>query len=151
MLYIIPIFIVIIDQITKFLAVRYLKGQTAINIIDNFIKFEYVENYGAAFGILQEKKIFFIIVTLIVLIAIIFFVTKYFYALSRLMKIALAMLSGGAVGNFIDRVRLGYVLDFISLKLPGNYKFPVFNIADSFIVISTVLIVALILFDKYES
>lgn len=61
------------------------------------------------------------------------------------------MLIGGATGNLIDRIRFGYVVDFISFKLKGYYNFPVFNIADTFIVISTFLIVFIILFDKVES
>ena len=66
------------------------------------------------------------------------------------MKVALTMLLAGAVGNFIDRVRLGYVIDFIHVNFGKFYDFPVFNIADSFIVISTILIVYMVLLNKYE-
>ncbi len=61
------------------------------------------------------------------------------------------MLLGGAIGNFIDRIRLGYVVDFLSFKLGKNYNFPVFNVADIFIVLGTILVMGLILLDKYEN
>ncbi|NLY77332.1 MAG: signal peptidase II [Tissierellia bacterium] len=150
MLFAIPIIIILIDQITKFLAVGHLQGKEPIVIIDNFLRFHYVENYGAAFGMLNNKRVFFIIVTTIVIISIIFFLFRYYSGLSIRIKIALAMLLGGAIGNLIDRVRLGYVIDFISVRLPGGYHFPVFNIADSFIVISTSLIMIIILTSELE-
>ena len=67
------------------------------------------------------------------------------------MQIALAMLLGGSIGNLIDRVRLGYVIDFISTKIGKGYDFPVFNVADMFIVISTLLIVIMVLLNRYEA
>lgn len=150
LLFILPVFIILADQITKFLAVRYLKGKGPFVIIKNFLQLYYVENYGAAFGILNEKRVFFIVITLIVVVAIIFFITRYSNVLSKSLKIALVVLLGGAIGNLIDRIRLGYVIDFISFKLPGGYNFPVFNIADSFIVISTIFIMIFILSSELE-
>ena len=70
--------------------------------------------------------------------------------MTSLTRISLAMLIGGAVGNFIDRARFGYVVDFISIKLINRYDFPVFNIADICVVVSTIFIVYLVLFDKLE-
>ena len=150
MLFTIPIFIIIVDQITKFLAFKHLKGNEAIVIIDNFLRLFYVENYGAAFGMLKDKRVFFIIVTLIVIFAVAFFMIKYSNILGKPVRIALLMLLGGAVGNLIDRIRVGYVIDFISVKLPGGYDFPVFNVADSFIVIGTILIMIFILTNELE-
>ena len=120
------------------------------SIIKDFLQLEYVENFGAAFGILQNRKIFFIIITLAVIITVIFYLKRNYYYINRPMKVALTMLLAGAVGNFIDRVRLGYVIDFIHVNFGKFYDFPVFNIADSFIVISTILIVYMVLFNKYE-
>jgi len=150
LLFTIPIFIIIVDQITKFLAFKHLKGNEAIVIIDNFLRLFYVENYGAAFGMLKDKRVFFIIVTLIVIFAVAFFMIKYSNILGKPVRIALLMLLGGAVGNLIDRIRVGYVIDFISVKLPGGYDFPVFNVADSFIVIGTILIMIFILTNELE-
>ncbi len=150
MLYIIMPIILALDQFTKFMATKYLKDKPSVSVIDNILKFMYVENYGAAFGMLQNKKIFFIIITLLVFIIIIAFLFNKYNQINNLMRIALIMFLGGALGNFIDRIRLGYVIDFISIKIGKNYNFPVFNIADSFIVVATVLIIYMVIFNKYE-
>lgn len=151
MIFILPVIIILLDQITKIMAINYLKISAPYIIIDNFFQLNYVENYGAAFGILQNKKIFFIIITLAVILAITIFLVKNYYQMNTFMRIGLGMLLGGAIGNFIDRVRLGYVVDFISFRLINRYDFPVFNIADVFIVVGTGLILLLVLFDKYEA
>ena len=149
-IFILPIVIVILDQISKFAAIKYLKNQKPYIIIDNFFQLHYVENRGAAFGILQHRRTFFIIITLVFIIFLTFYLIKYYHHLSKLSKIAFGMLIGGAAGNLIDRIRFGYVVDFISFKLINRYDFPVFNIADICIVISTILIVFMVLFDEFE-
>ncbi|NMA87246.1 MAG: signal peptidase II [Tissierellia bacterium] len=146
----IVLLIVVLDQISKFAAVKYLKGQKPYTIIKNFFQFEYVENYGAAFGILQNRKIFFIITTTLVIVAITITFVRYSNKFNKPMNIALSMLLGGAIGNFIDRIRLSYVIDFISVRFGNGYDFPVFNIADMFIVIGTFLIAIMVTFDIYE-
>src|SRR5699024_1884588 len=148
--YVIAVMILIFDQITKYLAVKHLKGKDVITIIDNMLEFSYVENYGAAFGILQNRKYFFIFMTSLVIVAIFVILVNNYNYLNKTMKVALAMLVGGSLGNLIDRIRLGYVIDFISVKFGNSYNFPVFNIADSFIVIATILIVYMVIFNKYE-
>ena len=151
MIFILTAIIVILDQISKLAAIKYLKGNSAYVIIENFLQFTYVENYGAAFGILQNKRTLFIIITLIVVFGLTIFLAKSYHYVTFTGRIALALFLGGAIGNFIDRIRLGYVVDFISVRLLNKYDFPVFNIADIFIVIGTILIVILVLFDKYEA
>lgn len=150
MLFLITFLIIVLDQISKHMAVKYLKGKSSYIIIKNFFHLHYVENFGAAFGILQNKKAFFIIITSIVIIGITFFLVRNSHSLNKWMKIALAMLMGGAIGNLIDRIRLSYVIDFISIKFGRFYDFPVFNIADIFIVIGTFLIMIMIGFNKHE-
>ena len=150
MLYGIFILILILDQLSKYIVVKYLKAESPVVIIKNFLQFHYVENYGAAFGILQNQKIFFLIMTFIVILIIIIFLKRNFYYLSNSMKLALVMLMAGAIGNLIDRIRLGYVIDFISFRFLNRYNFPVFNVADSFVVISTVMIIYMVIFNKYE-
>lgn len=150
MLYGIFILILILDQLSKYIVVKYLKTESPIVIIKNFLQFHYVENYGAAFGILQNRKIFFLIMTFIVILIIIIFLKRNFYYLSNSMKLALVMLMAGAIGNLIDRIRLGYVIDFISFRFLNRYNFPVFNVADIFVVISTVMIIYMVIFNKYE-
>ncbi|MCF6462712.1 signal peptidase II [Clostridium sp. Cult1] len=151
MLYFLGVLIIVLDQVSKFAAVKYLKGRSPYIIVENFFQLCYVENLGAAFGILQNKKVFFIFVTSIVAISIIFFLAKNSNNISQLLKIGLVMLLGGAIGNLIDRVRFGYVVDFISFKFGKGYDFPVFNVADIFIVSGTILVMALVLLNKYES
>lgn len=146
----ISIFAIVLDQLTKLAAIKYLKGQKPVILIENFLQLNYVENRGAAFGILQQRRTFFIIVAVSVVVLITLYLIKNYNNLTILSHIGLAMLLGGAVGNLIDRIRLGYVVDFISVRLTKSYDFPVFNIADSFIVVSTILIVYIVLFDKYE-
>jgi len=143
--------IIILDQVTKYAAVKYLMGQSPYVIIMNHLEFRYVENYGAAFGILQGKRVFFIIIATIVILLVVFYLYKNYNNFTLIAKFAVFTLLGGAIGNLIDRVRLGYVIDFIRVSLLKSYDFPVFNIADTFIVIGTILIVYVVLFDKYEA
>ena len=143
--------IVLIDQITKLAAIKYLKGNKPFIRIEDFFQLYYVENTGAAFGIFKNGRYFFIIISILVIIFVAFFVFKYFNSLILTMKIALSMFIGGAIGNLIDRIRLGYVVDFLSFRLPWGYDFPVFNIADTFIVISTIFIMVMLLFSKQEN
>lgn len=146
----ITLFTVIIDQVSKLFAVRYLKGQKPLIIIDKHFEFRYVENYGAAFGILQQKRMLFIIITTLVLIAIFIFLLRNYRYISNIARLAIALFLGGAIGNFIDRVRLGYVIDFIRINILPTYDFPVFNLADTFIIVGTILIIFIVIFDKYE-
>lgn len=150
MVFILTAIIIILDQVSKYAAIKYLKHQRPLVIIENFFQLIYVENRGAAFGILQGKRVLFLIITIAVILIISFYLIKYYNQLNPLTRISLAMLIGGAVGNFIDRARFGFVVDFISIKLINRYDFPVFNIADICVVISTIFIVYLVLFDKLE-
>lgn len=142
--------IIFLDQISKFMAVKYLKSSRPFIIVKDYINFNYVENRGAAFGILEHKRLFFVLITLSIILFLSFYLIKHHNDLSMVSRIAFSMLIAGAAGNLIDRIKLGYVIDFISFKFRGLYSFPVFNLADTFIVISTFLIVIAILFDKIE-
>ncbi|MDW5300575.1 MAG: signal peptidase II [Sedimentibacter sp.] len=146
---IIFVFSVLSDQLTKIWAVNVLKNGESIKLIGNFLRFTYAENKGAAFSILQNQLWFFIIMTIVMLVVLtyIFFKTKNITNLSRL---SIAMIAGGAIGNFIDRLRFGYVVDFIDVRFGSFYNFPIFNIADSFVVCGTILMIILILFNKFE-
>ena len=138
------IVLVAIDQITKYAAVIKLKNQPAFNIIDGVLEFNYLENRGAAFGMLQNQKMFFVFVAVIFLGVIIYVLfkapaeKKYFS-----MHILLVLIAGGAIGNMIDRLRLDYVLDFIYFVL---INFPIFNVADIYVTVSTVILVIQVLF-----
>ena len=149
--FIIVLVIVLLDQISKLAAIKFLKGNRPLVLIEDFFQLYYVENTGAAFGIFKNGRYFFIIVSILVIVFVVLFIIKYFHSLTLTMKIALSVFIGGAIGNLIDRIRLGYVVDFLSFKLPWGYDFPVFNIADTFIVISTIIIMSMLLFNKYEN
>ncbi|MFY9286449.1 MAG: signal peptidase II, partial [Tissierellaceae bacterium] len=95
-------------------------------------------------------RILFLLITIAVVLVMSFYLIKYYNHISPLTRVAFAMLIGGAVGNLIDRMRLGYVVDFISVRLINRYDFPVFNIADICVVLSTIYIIYLVLFDKLE-
>lgn len=130
--------LLLLDIITKNWAVANLKGKNALVVVPNFLRLTYVENRGAAFGILQNGRIFFVVLTIVVLVGIVFFVRAYKDKFTPLLFFIMAVFIAGTLGNFIDRVRYGYVVDFISLQF-GSYFFPVFNVADMAITISVFL------------
>jgi signal peptidase II len=133
-------FVVFLDQFTKYLAAKYLMPVGSYPVIKHFFHLTYVENRGAAFGMLQNKTLFFIVITVVVGIVLIYSMIKL--PENSLYNYTLAMILGGAIGNLIDRVRLGYVVDFIDFKF-----FPaVFNIADSFIVVGAIILGYLMIF-----
>lgn len=138
------VILVIADQLTKHLAVIRLKNQAAYNLINGILEFNYLENRGAAFGVLQNQKYFFVFVALIFIGVIVFVLIKVptqkkYYSLN----ILLVMIAAGAVGNMIDRVRYDYVVDFIYLVC---IQFPIFNMADIYVTTATVILVFQILF-----
>jgi len=138
----IVVFIVVLDQLTKYLARTYLKPVKSVPLIRNVFHFTYVENRGAAFGILQNQRWLFIALTVVVSAVIAYYLFVRTLE-SPVLTIALSMILGGAIGNLIDRLRLGYVVDMLHFVL---IDYPVFNVADSFVVIGTILLAYYILF-----
>lgn len=135
--------IIAVDQFTKSLVIERLMNNADITVIQKFLSFTYVENYGIAFGMFKDQRIFFIIATGLIAAVVLYFMFKT-YKQYKLIGICLALIFGGAIGNLIDRIRLGYVIDFI------HFRFfpPVFNIADSAIVVGAIALSALIIFTK---
>lgn len=138
------ILLVLLDQWTKELAVRFLQGQEPFVIWDGVFELHYLENRGAAFGMLQGQQWFFLIIGIIVFAVVLYL----FHNMSRdekfwpLRLIAVCILAG-AWGNMIDRVRLSYVVDFFYFKL---INFPIFNVADIYVSVGTAVLILLILF-----
>ena len=136
--------LVVLDQFTKVLALQNLKGQEPITIVPDVFQLLYVENRGAAFGILQNKQWVFLIITALVLAALI-------WALPRMsrerhflpLRLCLCFIGAGAVGNMIDRIFRGYVVDFFYFKL---IDFPVFNVADIYVTTSAIVLIFHIVF-----
>jgi len=147
--FLLGVLIILADQMTKYLSVVHLMDKRPVVLIENLLELHFVRNYGAAFGILQNQRLFFIAITSLVLIGLSIYMIRNRHKLTSLANLAMGFLLGGALGNLIDRIRLGYVVDFIKVDL-RVYDFPVFNIADIFIVLGTGLLIFVILFDKYE-
>lgn len=135
---------VFLDQITKSLAVMYLKDKPAYVLFENIFELHYLENRGAAFGMLQNQKVLFVLIASVMLLFIGYILikiprTKHYY----LLEFLLVVVASGAVGNLIDRVRLGYVVDFFYFKL---IDFPIFNVADIYVSVSCILLAISLLF-----
>ncbi|MBP5153879.1 MAG: signal peptidase II [Lachnospiraceae bacterium] len=141
--------LVFLDQWTKQLAVANLKGKDFLVLIPGVLELGYVENRGMAFGLLQDARIFFLVVTTIALGLFLFILIrlpadKRF----RPLRLGLLFMVAGAVGNMIDRVVQGYVVDFVYIKL---VNFPLFNVADCCVTITAVLLfIVLVFFYKEE-
>ncbi len=137
--------LVLLDQLTKKLAVENLKGKDPIVLINGVLELQYTENRGAAFGIFQNKQIGLIIISVIVLAVVIYFfeTTPCNNKRLRPVLVVYVLLIAGAIGNMIDRIRLDYVIDFIYFKL---IDFPIFNLADSCVTVGCVLLIVLLLF-----
>lgn len=137
-----------LDQFTKNLAAARLMGQPPVSLIPGVLELRYLENRGAAFGILQNQKALFVVLTAAVLAALLFFLwrlpsAKHFF----LLHLMGGFLAAGALGNFLDRIRLDYVVDFIYISL---IDFPIFNVADMYVSGVCVLVVILIFWGPYQ-
>ena len=130
-----------IDQLSKILALKYLKNVESIPIIQNMFHLTYVENRGAAFGMFQNNQIIFVIVALVASIYGLYYLHKN--KVNILGKVSILLIISGALGNLIDRVRLGFVVDYFDFRIIWEY---VFNIADIFVVLGTILLCIYILF-----
>ena len=142
--FIMIVILIAIDQFTKYLAVIHLKDKPAYSIIDNVFELNYLENRGAAFGMLQNQKGFFILISCIVLIAICYILVKVPETKKyNILHVLLVLIASGAIGNMIDRVRFQYVVDFFYFEL---IDFPIFNVADIFASVATCVLAVLLLF-----
>lgn len=129
---------VVIDQITKQVIVHQMVIGESISVIDGFLSITSHRNAGAAWGMLQGKMLFFYVVTLVIVGVLLYWIKTLDFKKERLLGIALALILGGAIGNFIDRILYQHVIDFIDVIIFG-YDFPIFNIADSSLTIGVIL------------
>lgn len=136
--------IVIIDQLSKLIVVNTLELNNAITIINNFFRFLYIKNTGAAFGILGGNIFLLVFITLALIYYLLHELNKNIN--NKLYLIAIPLIIGGALGNLIDRIFRGYVVDFISFII-FNKEMAIFNIADIFIFIGVVLYIIILLKD----
>lgn len=140
--------LIIIDQVSKFLVLKYILPIDTYPLIEGVFHLTYAENIGAAFSILQGKQVFLIATTIIFTSFLIFYLLKIKTRKDTLLfKISLSLIIGGAIGNLIDRIRLGYVIDFFDFRY---INFAIFNTADSFVVVGTILLIIIILLGNTE-
>ncbi len=137
---------VVLDQLSKYLAVTYLTQIDTFPVIENVLHFTYVENRGAAFGMLSGHRWVFMVASIVGIIALAIWLavskTK-----NRWMQCAIALVIGGGIGNMIDRVRLEYVIDFIDCRFIDFY---VFNIADSCVCVGCGMVLLAVIIDEVK-
>jgi len=134
----ISIIIFLFDQTTKLTITTLIDLDKSITIIPNFFSLTYTRNFGAAWSIMWDQKIILILISLIALF-IIFYIIYKEQTLNTYKNTYYGFLIGGILGNLLDRIIHGYVIDFLDFNIFG-YNFPIFNISDSFIVIGVILI-----------
>lgn len=147
--------IVSLDQLTKTMVISKFHLHQSLAVIENFLNITLVHNRGAAFGLLANlpdhiREPFFLVIPMLTLSAIIF----AFYKLSEqeiFSVVGLVLIVGGAIGNLIDRVRIGYVIDFIDFHWFGEHHFPAFNVADAAICVGVFILILNLLFLPPES
>ena len=136
------ILIVIIDRITKLLLIN-----KEITIIPNFLNFTYTENNGVAFGIASNNTILIVLMNVIILAIIIKFLKEKFSKTNYIIILSLIMILAGGIGNLIDRIAMGYVIDFIDVNI---LDFPAFNVADISITVGVIMIMIILIKSLFE-
>ena len=139
MMIILTIIFLIIDIISKLVVSSLMNVYDSIVIIKNFFCITYVRNTGAAWSIFEGRVLGIIVVSLIIISFIVYYISKQ-KVKSKLEKIGYSLILGGALGNLLDRIIYGYVIDFLDFNIFG-YDYPIFNLADSFIFVGVMLLI----------
>ncbi len=140
------ILLLAVDQLSKWVVLHTLTGVESFPLINGVFHLTYCENRGAAFGILQNQVWVFVAITIAVLTAVIYYMLRV-RPKNKWLNISLMLLVGGALGNFIDRIYRGYVVDFFDFCL---INFPIFNVADCFVVVGAVTLAVYLIFSEYQ-
>ncbi len=138
--------VVVLDQVTKWLAASFLTKVETVPIIEDVLHLTYLENRGAAFGMLKNNRWVFLVISTVAIIGLIIYLVKY-PPKNKWLLWGLSFIVGGGIGNMIDRIWLGYVVDFIDFRL---INFAIFNTADSFVCIGAVLVLIYVFFFSEE-
>ncbi len=126
-----------LDQLTKWLVVTFIRADESVGVIDGFFNIVNWRNTGAAWGIFQDYNTFLAVVSLLTILVL--YLLRHSFQLQRkASRVALGLILGGIMGNFIDRVRFGYVVDFLDFYV-GRFHWPAFNVADSAICVGVAL------------
>lgn len=143
---IISLLVVLVDQVSKLFVRSSFEYGRPHRIIGDWVRLTYIENPGMAFGIEIGGQIFFTLFSLIATIIIFIYIVRARQEKIQL-RVSLALILGGAIGNLIDRFLYGKVVDFIEVGI-GNARWPIFNIADSAVTIGMIILITMVLFDK---
>ena len=135
---------VLLDQVSKHLATTHLAGGP-VTVIPGVLDFHYLENTGAAFSMLSNGTLFLTIISVIMSIVLIVVIYNFRAKIPKMLRILLALIAGGAIGNLIDRIIFGYVVDFIEFTF---MNFAVFNVADIFVTVAGIALVCYLFFTK---
>ena len=141
--------LITVDQYSKHLAVTYLANGKTVDILPEIFELRYLENHGVAFGMMQDMRWIFIPISIVLTAVLVWLLARSPLRQSGLFRFSCYLCLAGALGNMIDRFALGYVIDFLYFKL---IDFPIFNLADCYVVIATFLLAYFVLFrfKKYD-
>ncbi|QTJ51746.1 signal peptidase II [Dolosigranulum pigrum] len=142
--YIIAMILIGLDQLSKYLTVQEIALGEVVPVIPNVLSLTYIRNSGAAWSILEDQMIFFYVITVVVVGALIYFLHTEGKR-SSIASTGIAFIMGGAIGNFIDRLHLKYVIDMIRLEF---INFPIFNVADMALTIGVIILIGYIVYDE---
>ena len=146
----IALLIIAADQFTKWLVLQNMELGERIPVIEPYLAWLSHRNRGAAWGMLEGQMWLFGIITVGVIIAILYYFHKHAQG-QPLFQMSLMIILGGAIGNFIDRMLRGEVVDFVDVLIPGiNYHFPIFNIADAALTIGVILMIIFVIYDEKQ-
>ena len=145
---ILTILVILVDFFSKYIVSKLMTVNETINLIDNFFRITYVKNTGAAFSMFSNNTILVIIISVVVIGFLLFYIYKN-KGNNKLENVSYAFILGGAIGNLIDRLVYGYVIDFLDFEIL-SYNAPIFNLADTFIVIGVILFLINTLRSRYD-
>ena len=145
---ILTILVILVDFFSKYMVSKLMTVNETINLIDNFFRITYVKNTGAAFSMFSNNTILVIIISVVVIGFLLFYIYKN-KGNNKLENVSYAFILGGAISNLIDRLVYGYVIDFLDFEIL-SYDAPIFNLADTFIVIGVILFLINTLRSRYD-
>ena len=145
---ILTILVILVDFFSKYMVSKLMTVNETINLIDNFFRITYVKNTGAAFSIFSNNTILVIIISVVVIGFLLFYIYKN-KGNNKLENVSYVFILGGAISNLIDRLVYGYVIDFLDFEIL-SYDAPIFNLADTFIVIGVILFLINTLRSRYD-
>ncbi len=147
---VISVICVVLDQLTKILCVKNIALGDSITVIPGVLDFTYIQNRGAAFGSLTGARWVFMIASVVMIVVITCYVISNRKSLSYPTVINLSLIVGGGIGNMIDRIALGYVIDFVDVKFLPFWKW-IFNVADSFVCVGAFLLVIIFIAEEIKT